>query len=455
MRTQRVVVIGGGITGLTFAYTLKTEAARRGVAVELALLDQGPQPGGHARTIRDDGWLVEAGPNGFLDREPETLALVSELGLDSQIVTARDAMRRRFLVLRQCLHRLPDSPATLFGSTALGWRAKLRMALEPFASGPPEGVDETVFDFARRRIGREAAEVLVDTAVSGISAGDSRALSVRAQFPQMVEMERAYGSLVRAMAARRRNGVGPGRLVSFRDGLGAVTEALGRALGGAVQPATAATAIERTAEAWQIRTSSGVVLAADHVVLSLPARRAAEIVQRFDPALSRDLAQIPYVGVSVAALGYPADAFARPLDGYGYLVARTEGLATLGVLWESSVFPGRAPEGCALIRVLVGGARRPDVADQDSAATLALARAELAQVMGVSTPPLKAWVFRWPAAIAQYTVGHLERVARIRTRAAQHPGLTLCGTAYDGASFNSAVASARRAARALVSGLSL
>jgi oxygen-dependent protoporphyrinogen oxidase len=180
----------------------------QGIPLDLTLLDAGA-PGGHARTIAEDGFIVEGGPNGFLDREPETLELVKALGLDSEIVPARPESSRRFIVRSGRLCRVPESPPTLLTSDALSLRGKLRLLLEPFAPGPPADVDETIYEFARRRIGAEAAEMLVDAAVAGISAGDSRALSVWSQFRIATEMERDHGSLIRAMIARR--GAAPAR----------------------------------------------------------------------------------------------------------------------------------------------------------------------------------------------------------------------------------------------------
>ena len=452
--STRVVVIGGGVTGLTYAHMLRTETSRLGRPLDVSVFEADEAIGGHARTVSEGGWNVERGPNGFLEREPETMALVGELGLTERLVPASTEAKKRFILRGGTLHRVPDSPPVLIKTSALSWRGKLRLIGEPFAPGPPAGVDESVFAFAERRIGREAAEMLVDTAVSGISAGDSKLLSVRAQFPIMVEMERDHGSLLRAMFARRKKSAGPaGRLLSFKDGMGSLTSALAESLNGAVHTSKSVTALERRSDRWCVQWQDGSSVPADHVVMALPARGASRLVQSLDPAAAAALSGIPYAGLSVVALGYPASALPKPLDGYGYLVPRSEKLSTLGVLWESSIFPHRAPDGSVLLRVFLGGARRPDVVDLDDSAVLALARSELAPVLGITAAPVKSWVFRWPSAIAQYTIGHLDRVASARARLANHPGLECCGTSYDGVSFNHAVAGARRAARALAARL--
>lgn len=445
MTRPRVIVAGAGIAGLAAAFWLHLETTRRGCNVDIVVLDADAEAGGHARTISEDGFLVERGPNGFLDRGVDTMELIDELDLRPRLVEANPAARRRFILQGGVLQRVPMSPPALLASTALSWKAKLRMFGEPWAPPPPPDNDETVFEFAERRLGREAAEVFVDTAVSGISAGDSRVLSVRSQFPSLKEWERDHGSLLKAML--RRKSTGRPRLLSFDDGLGTLTKTIVRRLDGAIRPAARIERIERVGTAWRVHLQSGSSLVADHVICALPAHAAATAAAGFDRELADALRSIPYAGLVVAALAYRAQAIERPLDGYGYLVTRSEHLATLGVLCESTIFPNRAPSGCVLLRVMLGGARRPDVSALDESAIATLAEREMSSVLGIVARPLRQWICRWPSAIAQYTVGHDARMATIRSRLAAHPGLHLCGTSFDGVSFNDAITSARRAAR--------
>ncbi|HWI19250.1 MAG TPA: protoporphyrinogen oxidase, partial [Vicinamibacterales bacterium] len=397
-----------------------------------------------ARTISDGGYLIEQGPNGFLDRGTDAMSLVDELKLRPRLIEANPAARRRFRDLRELPSLQNESPPALMASNALGWRAKLRLLGEPWAAAPPVDRDETVFEFAERRLGREAAETFVDTAVAGISAGDSRALSVRSQFPVLTGWEREHGSLLKAML-KRKSGGRP-RLVSFDGGMGTLTTALADRLNGAIRAGTCIERLEKSGAGWQLHLSSGSTLLADHVVCALPAHAAARVTSGFDRALAEPLAAIPYAGLSVVALAYRTSTMAKPLDGYGYLVKRSEGLSTLGVLCESAIFPNRAPDGLVLLRVMLGGTRTPGVNAMDDATVASLAVRELSGVLGVTGPPVRQWVCRWPSAIAQYTVGHESRMAEIRRRAAAYRGLHLCGTALDGVSFSDAIASARRAA---------
>lgn len=449
MRSPRVAVVGGGVAGLACACTLARAAARHGHALSLTVLEAGDEAGGHARTAHAGGFVIERGPNGFLSREPETLALVDELGLSSRLVEASAAAKRRFIAREGRLRRVPDSPLTLVSSDVLSWRGKLRLLGEPWAS-PAATIDESVHAFAARRLGLEAAEMLVDPAIAGISGGDSRELSVGAQFPTLAAMEREHGGLVRGMWAKRKQPkpAGRSRLLSFDRGVGVLTQAMAETLGAALRLTAPVRALERRGGEWRLQLAPGEAAAADHVVLAAPARCVAPIVHDLDAPLSEALAAIPYASLAVVALGFAAD-LAHPLDGYGYLVTRGAGLATLGVLWESSIFPGRAPAGGALLRVFLGGRRRPEVAAEPAAALVERARHEVAAVMGVTATPDVTQVMVWPDAIAQYTLGHLARRARIADLVGRHPGLHVCGTSYDGVAFNQAIVSGRAAARAV------
>ena len=454
MTPPRIVVAGGGITGLVTAFTLHQEARRRGMAIDVTVLDAAAEPGGHARTIVEDGFVIERGPNGFLDRGTETMALIDELQLGDRVVEANVAAKRRFILNGGALRQVPESPPALLTCDALGWRGKLRLLREPWAAAPPADRDETIFEFAERRLGREAAETFVDTAVAGISAGDSRALSVRSQFPVLKEWEREHGSLLKAMLARQKSGAARPRLLSFDQGLGTLTSKLASQLNGTVRAQTSIERLEEMKPWWRVHLAGGSSVVADHVVLAMPSQAAAPVIAGLDGELSSALASIPYADLSVVALAYRAEQIARPLNGYGYLVTRNEQLSTLGVLWESSIFPNRAPQGCVLLRVMLGGARRPAVSALDDNAVGELAATEASRVLGISAAPLRQWVYRWPRAIAQYTVGHDARIATVRRRSAVHRGLHFCGTAYDGVSFNDAIASGRTTARAIAQELS-
>lgn len=445
---KRIAIIGAGIAGLATAHELLRQGAReRGT--DIVVLERASRPGGNIRTELVDGYLCEWGPNGFLDNAPATLALVEQLGLTPRLHVSDDAARRRFLYRNGRLHLLPSSPMGFVTSGLLSARGKLRVAAEPFAGARPEG-DETIHAFASRRIGREAADVLIDAMVSGVFGGDARALSLRACFPRMWEMETEHGGLVKAFLAKRRSGrirkadgVGAplGRLTSFLGGTEELVQRLAAALGGALRLSCPVRAVSRNGR-FRIDIDGQASIEADAVVMAAGATVGADLIGGIDGALAADLRTIPSAPMVVVCLGYRTEDLPAPLDGFGFLVPRGEGQRLLGALWDSSVYPGRAPEGRALIRVMLGGAHDPAAIRLDDDAALRVAREGLGAVMGLQAAPVFVQVFRHYAGIPQYTVGHLDRLARIESGLARHPGLAVAGNAYRGVSINNCVAEA-------------
>jgi oxygen-dependent protoporphyrinogen oxidase len=449
---MRYVVVGGGIAGLTLAYRLRRRSQEAGSPAEVLVLEGRDRIGGHAMTLRDDGFLIEAGPNGYLDRhkDPDTRRLVKEIGLDTDLVEANPESARRFILKGGKLRRVPEGPDTLITSDVLSPLGKLRLVMEPFGKGPPEGVDETIYDFSVRRIGKEATETLVDAAISGISAGDIRELSVAAAFPMMRDMERDHGGLIKAMIAMKKEGTPKSKLVSFTGGIQSLTDKLGEILGSSVRTGVAAKTLERAGESWRLVLEDGQAVEGDHVTLALPAWHAAPLLEGLNPELADLLSSYPTAGLAVVGVAYKKSEIDHDLNGYGFLTARAEGLETLGIVWDSSLFPARAPDDCALIRVMIGGTRSPKSVERSEEELEQMALRDIRNTMGITARPYRTWVMRWPRAIGQYTRGHLERVARARGLAGRYPHLELCGSAYDGVAFPATVASAERAAERIL-----
>ncbi|MFN0150296.1 MAG: protoporphyrinogen oxidase [bacterium] len=466
---KRIGIVGGGIAGLAAAFEL-LDASRGGAnAVDVTVFESAPQPGGNIRTEEIDGYRVEWAVNGFLDNAPDTLALVERLGLSDRLVRANPAAARRFIYRGGRLHFVPVSPPAFFASPLLSIGGRLRVLGEPFvpARRAADG-DESVFDFAARRIGAEAARVLVDAMVTGIFAGNARTLSLASTFPKMAEMEREHGGLVKAMLAKRRAararprgsaGGGPagpgGHLTSFLDGMEELTRALAGRLGerlvvGAdVESLTENAAHDGAASPaprYALRFASGQTQSFDAVLLACPSWRAAELTAPLDADLSRHLGAIASAPVAVVALGYRLDDLGAAPDGFGYLIPRGEGLRPLGALFDSNLFPGRAPAGRALIRVLVGGAHEPALVSAGDTELLALARETLAAAPGIRATPVFTSIIRHARGIPQYTLGHAARVASIDDRLAAHPGLFVSGNSYHGVSVNACIAEARQLA---------
>jgi oxygen-dependent protoporphyrinogen oxidase len=450
----RIAIIGGGITGLAAASWLELDHGIDDVVV----LEAAARPGGKIRTERVDGHTVEWGPQGFLDNAPDTLELARSRNLGESLVPAADASGDRFILRGGRLRAVPTSPVAFATSDLLPLSGRLRVFGEPFARRRPEG-DETVFDFARRRIGRQAAEILVDSMVTGVFAGDSTKLSLAATFPKMAAMESEHGSLTRALVARMRaarknrpRSAGPsgpgGTLHTFSEGMEQLPRSLAQSLGERLRLEAPATLLERLECGFRI-SAGGSVIQADHLLLALPARRAAALLADTAPGAVAALEGIPTVPISVVMASYDSpDAFGETVRGFGFLVPRAERAGILGTLYCHSIFPGQAPDGSVFLRTMLGGAREPAQADLDDGGMLDTVRGAHRGVFGSDPEPDRVWIARWPEGISQYTVGHLDRVASA-VDAAHAAGIELAGSPYRGVSVNDCIRQARIAARRL------
>jgi oxygen-dependent protoporphyrinogen oxidase len=444
-----VIIVGAGISGLALAYRLQQAAP----AAAITVAEQRERPGGTLWTERRDGFQVEVGPNGFLDTKPSTLALCRDLGLEDRLLAASEASgRNRYLFLDGKLHRLPNGLVSFLTTPLLSWRAKLALLTERFRKPRRDGGDESLDAFVRRRAGGEVAEVLADAFVTGIYAGDPNLLSVRAAFPRLAAFEEQHGSVLKGMmaSARQRRAEAKARgeparrgggLWSFREGLRLLAETLAARLR---QPPVLGVVVQRiehlppaTGPArWRVVGAGGNAWTAEALVLTCPAPAQAALLSDLDPELAGRIGGIAYSGVVVAGLGYRREDVPHPLDGFGYIAPQRTRRDLLGVQWCSSIFPDRAPPGMVLLRALAGGWNRPEVVGWDDDRLLAAVRSELRLALAITAAPAFVHVTRWPRAIPQYQLGHLERVAWIEERAARYPGLFLGGNAYRGVALN-------------------
>jgi len=455
--TARIVIVGAGISGLSTAHYLLRDLAAAGRSAELVILEAEKVPGGKMRTIVEEGFRMEWGPNGFLTNKPFSLDLVKELGIEDRLYPSSDLARKRFIYSGGVLHRLPETPPAFLRSKLLSLPGRLRVMAEPFAKGPPRGVDESLGDFARRRLGGEALEKLIDPMVTGIFAGDPDRMSLRSCFPLICDLEEKYGGLIRGMFSlareRRKAGVrremsaGPGGvLTSFDDGVQTLIDVLaGRLSEGLHLGVSVHGARLRDGKLLLSIREDGQngEIDADLVLLATPAYAAADILRPLDSGLGGALAGIPYSPISVVALGYDRATLRNPLDGFGFLIPRGERRKILGALWDSSVFPNRAPEGRALIRAMVGGIRGPELAALPEKDLLELTRKELSGIMGIEDEPVLARIFFHEKGIPQYLVGHGKRLDRIEERLAAHPGIFVNSNAYRGIALNDCVRESR------------
>jgi oxygen-dependent protoporphyrinogen oxidase len=460
---MRVVIVGGGIAGLSIAHALRATTPTADVIV----LEGSDRIGGYVRSDRIDGYLCESGPDGFLDNAPATLAFARDLGLSPRLLQSHDEARRRYIFRAGRLHEVPLSVGAFARTRLLSLRSKLRIAGEPF-TGPPPHHDETIRQFAERHIGREAAHVLVGSMVSGIFAGDADQLSLRSCFPKMYEMDAEHRSLFRAMLAKRRerrnqNGIGApaGRLTSFVGGMEELVREAAASLGPIVRTSQRVMEVQvRFGRSGTIGprlvgartfslTSNGHRIEADAVVFAGGSHETARLLQPLSAHASGLLNGISAAPLAVVCLGYDEAALAAtrgPLNGFGFLVPRGEGPRILGALWETSIYDGRAPRGKALIRVMIGGATDPHAVALADTELLDVVRTDLERTMGLRLAPELVHIVRHRRGIPQYTTGHASRLARIDAALAGMPGMFLAGNSYRGVSINACVEDAPRVA---------
>lgn len=449
---KRVVVVGGGISGLSTAWLLQDAAKTAGVALEVTVLEQADQTGGKIRSTREAGFLCEWGPNGFLDSKPHTLDLCTRLGIAHQLLRSNDTARKRFIYSEGQLHQLPHNGLSFLKSSLLSLPGKLRLLAEPFAK-PSMDPDESLADFGRRRLGDEALRKLIAPMASGIFAGDPDRMSLRSCFPRIAELEEQYGGLFKAMiqlarqkkkdaAAGKVSGsaAGPGGvLTSFKPGIQFLTDTLARSLGSQVVTGVSVESLTKTDVGWCVKGSSGIHIEADSVILAVPAYEAAQITRPIDAGLSEVLTSIPYSPLKVVCFGYETAGLGHDLDGFGYLVPKEERRTVLGTLWDSSMFESRAPEGYALVRSMVGGACRPELASCDAGEIEELVRQDIQQIMGITRAPSFVKTIEHQQAIPHYTVGHGQRLVQINSLLKKYQGLFLTGNAFKGVGLNDCV----------------
>jgi oxygen-dependent protoporphyrinogen oxidase len=481
---MRTAIIGGGIAGLAAAYELE-QARRAGKKVEYTLFESRDRLGGSLSSEVVDGAVLERGPDSFLTEKPAAAELCRELGLGAELTPSNDADRKTYIVVRNRLVPLPDGlmflvPTKLIPtalSRLFSLKTKIRMGLELLHPPRPSSQDESVAALVERHFGRETVDRLADPLLSGIFGGDSAQLSARTVLPRLVEMENEYGSLTRGMlAAHRRmrayaknsaqrtarpaNVKGSATaartiFTAMRGGMNQLVDALTARLDPAsVRLSTPVSGLEKTANGWKV-VAGGKSKVYDAVILATPAWAAGELLGRIDPQLAEELRGIPYSSSITINLIYDETQLGRLPDGFGFLVPVVEGRSMLACTFVHRKFLGRTPPGKAVLRAFLGGMKNEALMAASDETLLATVRRELSEILGekvlsASAEPLHAQVSRWPRAMAQYAVGHQERMVRIHARVAALPGLQLAGNAYDGIGIPDCIRLGRRAAKELL-----
>lgn len=456
---KRIAIIGGGISGLSAAYTIE-EKRQSGTPIEYVLLESSPRLGGVLVTDRVDGCLVEAGPDSFITEKPWAADLCRKIGLGDQLIGSNDSERKTYILARGKLVVMPDGlmfmvptkimPTVL--SPLFSWRTKMRMAAEWFHPPHKASEDETVADMVERHYGSEMVDLLADPLLSGVYGGEASQLSVRAVLPRFADMELKYGSLGRAMLAARKkiggaaNGPPKPLFTSLKDGMQAMVDALVARLDpNALKTSSPVQSVIQQDNGWTV--SAGYQTDQfDAVIIATPTHAAAAVLQAADENLSRDLRDIKYSSSVTVTLGYDEKVRASLPPGFGFLVPRSAGHRMLAATFVHNKFPHRAPENRAIVRCFLGGARDEQILQASEEEILQIVRDELRQIIGLNAEPLFARVYKWKSAMAQYSVGHLERLQRIELLRQKLPGLALAGNGYSGIGVPDCVRSGAEAA---------
>lgn len=451
---KQTAIVGGGVSGLAIAYALQQAGMRPD---EMVVLEKRSVPGGNVQTEVVDGYTIEKGPNGFLDNVPATLKLIDDLEIESVLPSNQNAARR-FIWRAGKLREIKPNPVAFFASGVLPLSGALRVALEPFQKKGKID-DESVYNFAARRIGKSAAEYLVAAMVQGVFAGDAKQIELKSAFPKMYAMEQRHGSLVKAMIAKsrmkkRQGGGGPagpgGKLTSFDGGMQTLPDTLAAKVQPALQLNSGVSRIGKKDGVFVLTLESGEMVEARTVVCASPAWAAAKQLQPLHAELSTELSSIEYPAVAVVATGFDEKALPEKPDGFGFLVPRGQGVRALGCLWTSSVWRHRAPDGKVLLRTMVGGSVDRDAAVLSDDELIASVLNDLKTTMHITDAPELVKVYRYSQSIAQYTCGHSARVQRIENHFTRIDGLYLSGSSYGGISVNHCIEEAPGVARAVL-----
>jgi oxygen-dependent protoporphyrinogen oxidase len=440
---MRIAIVGGGISGLSLAYALKEKRND----LDIKVFEANSRPGGKIFTEKIDGYVCEAGVNGFLDNKPSTLELAAKIGLPP--LRSNDNSRKRFIFTEGELRQLPESPAKFMLSNFLTLQGRLRMMAEYFIPAADKD-DETMEAFAKRRVGKEFFEKLLDPMASGVYAGDPAKMSIRSCFSKVYELERKYGGLLKGFAAigkeAKRSGkkveAGPGgTLMSFNGGMYSLIETLKGILGSSsIITGKEARGLEKSGSCYILHFGDGSEYEAECVVLASPAHDSAQIVRDFDKGIHDVLVTIPYPALSVISFGLKREKISCDVNMFGFLIPGKEKRKILGTLFDSSIFPDRAPEGYVLLRSMVGGARAESLAMIDDGKLIGIVRDELADIIGLRSEPEFQRIFRWEKAIPQYELGHYRKLEALDAASAKHKGFYLTGNAYQGVAVNDCIA---------------
>lgn len=468
---KQVVVVGGGISGLSAAFYLKSALANRHVEADIHIVEKSDLFGGKIRTLHRDGFVIEQGPDSFLARKLPMIELTRDLGLEDELTGTNPKANKTYIVHKGKLHRMPPGlslgvPTEMkpfFKTGLISPLGKARAAMDLFLPVRKEEGDEAVGQFFERRLGKEVLRHIAEPILAGIYAGDTYNLSLEATFPQFHQLERKYGSLIKGMAASKQNPpiVSPltelipaqarsSVFLTYRQGLVTVLGGLRNALQDTTDIKAEVVGLERENDKYELLLDEGEKLEADAVILAMPARAMAPLLNHLEEA--RWLGDMEYVSVANVVLAYDKDALSHPLDGSGFVIPRTEGRFITACTWTSSKWLHTAPKGKALIRCYVGRAGDQEWMQLSDEEIISRVRHDMSELMGIRETPLFVELTRLNHSMPQYTVGHMDRIRQLRDRlSTAMPGTFVAGAAFEGVGIPDCVRQAKEAAHAAAS----
>jgi oxygen-dependent protoporphyrinogen oxidase len=456
---HKTVIIGGGIAGLATAFYLQ-----EGGSTSYTLVESAPRWGGKITSTHEGGFTVEGGPDSFITQKVAALNLCKRLGLEDQLVGSNSGKSAAtYIYSGGRLHSMPEGMMLMAPTMILpflrtrliSWPGKLRCGVEIFIPRSRSEEDESLASFVRRRLGDELLNKIAGPLMGGIHAADPERLSLRSTFPMFLEMEKKHGSLMRGMMKRPKPSAAPGAkrpsmFMTLRGGLEQLSEAIiARLNPQSLRAGCGARSVSFDGDRYIVSLSDGSSIVADDVVFATPSYITADLIEPLDSTLATQLRAIRYVSTATVSLGFRRSEVEHPLQGAGFIVPRGEERRITACSWSSVKFNHRAPEDCVLMRVFIGGAFAEDLAEQDEAALVQLAREEIQTIMGITATPVLAQAYRWPKANPQYDLGHAARIATIEQNLAAHPGLHLAGAAYRGSGIPDCIQSGIAAAQTI------
>ncbi len=448
----KAIVIGAGISGLTTAYLLKKNG------LDVTVLEAESEVGGTMKSKRINEFLVEYGPNSALETTPLFKVILEDLGILNQMVYANESSNKRYILRDGKLHLIPMKPQEFFKSRLWSWSGKLRVLLEPFHGRAKD--EETVAQFVRRRLGKEFLDYTINPFVAGVYAGDPEKLSVRSAFPRLYALEEKYGGLIigtirgaKERKKRAEQSKVSAKMFSFIDGMGTLPKAIAGYLGGSIVLNAEVKSVKKKERFIIEFENEGKVenLEAEILVVSTPAYVASKLIRELSENLSNELQKIHYPPVTEVVFGYKKEKIGVEPDGFGFLIPEKENRKILGTLWNSSIFPERAPDGFVEFTTFVGGTRQPEIALKSDDELIKIVSDELKDIMKVKGEPEFVWISRWEKAIPQYNIGHSRIMKAIEQFENDNPGIYFCANYRGGIAVGDCLMSAEKIANKILS----